>query len=197
MKNFTQPKGAILLFLLTLLISLFLAPALRAQVLLEENFDATTMGDLPTGWADNGNAFSNVTNSQACAGNAYRLNLYNGNISGFLDSPVIPRGNTPGKVNVSFDLRVADYNNSAQLTGTGRVFVQLRVNGMFNQDFIAIDPIALTNCERQSVTFPASTIPLGADLQIRFLGTWGSGDWAYVVDNVRVRALPDDCVDAV
>ncbi|MEM9527601.1 MAG: hypothetical protein AAGA31_13395, partial [Bacteroidota bacterium] len=197
MKNAIRPYGSFLLFLLNLLLALFLAPALRAQILLEENFDAAPLGSPPSGWSSGGSS-SNVDPGQACSGNAFRMNQFSGAINNNLDTPDLPRGTTPGNVAINFDMRIADWHNNSQLTGTGRVFVQLFVNGAFSQDFIAIDPISLTNgCMTQTTSFTTADIPLGADFKVRFLGLWGSGDWSLVIDNVDIRIVNDECAHAV
>lgn len=197
MKSINNLSWADCLFVLLLLFSIFFAPALRAQVLLEENFDAASLGTPPFGWAATGSSV-NVDPGQACSGNAVRLNQFASATINNLDTPDLPRGTVSGNVAVSFDMRIADWNNNSQLTGTGRVFVQLFINGAFSQDFIAIDPISLTSgCTTQTASFTTADIPLGADFKIRFLGLWGSGDWALVIDNVDIRIVNDECAHAV
>ncbi|WP_273445731.1 T9SS type A sorting domain-containing protein [Neolewinella agarilytica] len=197
MKNAIQPSVATIAFILTLLLSLCFAPAVSAQVLLQENFDAADLGTPPPGWNFSGPS-SNVDPGQACSGNAFRMNQYNGATINSLDTPDLPRGTTPGNVAVSFDMRLADWNNNSQLSGTGGAYAQLFVNGAFAQDFVASAPVSFTNgCLTQTATFTTADIPLGADFKIRFLGVWGSGDWSYVVDNISIRVVNDECADAV
>ncbi|WP_090167039.1 T9SS type A sorting domain-containing protein [Neolewinella agarilytica] len=197
MKNAIQPSVATIAFILTLLLSLCFAPAVSAQVLLQENFDAADLGTPPPGWNFSG-PDSNVDPGQACSGNAFRMNQFSSATINSLDTPDLPRGTTPGNVAVSFDMRLADWNNNSQLSGTGGAYAQLFVNGAFAQDFVASAPVSFTNgCLTQTATFTTADIPLGADFKIRFLGVWGSGDWSYVVDNISIRVVNDECADAV
>lgn len=196
MKNAIRPTGATILFLLTLLFSLCFASSGRAQVLLEENFDAAALGTPPPGWSQTGNG--NVDPGQACSGNAFRMNQFSGAINNNLDTPDLLRGTTPGNVAVSFDLRIADWNDNSGLTGSGQVYAQLHVDGAFVEDFVSIVPATYTpGCETQTASFSTADIPLGSTFEIRFLGLWSSGDWSYVIDNVSIRVVNDECTDAV
>ena len=197
MKNAIQPSVASLTFILTLLLSLCFAPAVSAQILLQEDFDNAALGTPPAGWSAQGNS-ANVDPGQACSGNAFRMNQFaNANVNS-LDTPDLPRGNTFGTVVINFDMRLADWNNNSQLSGTGSVFAQLLVNGVFAQDFVSFSPVSLTNgCLTQTASFTTADIPLGADFKIRFLGVWSSGDWSYVIDNISIRIVNDECTDSV
>lgn len=190
MKHFERPTPAILLSLLTLLLSLFLAPALRAQILYEEDWEDAELG-FPVGWSLGNVDDGNVDPGQACSGQALRMNLHSGNTNSTVSSPLINRGGTPGKLIISFDYRVADWNDNSQLSGTGLVGMNINGSGVWGQS------ISLTTgCERQTLTRTLAQVPLNSDFQITFVSTWTTGDWAYVADNITVRVIPDNCFDA-
>jgi hypothetical protein len=184
-------------FIVTLILGFLFINELNAQLLFEENFDSTPEGSIPSGWQQSANFFSTVTSTQACSGNAFRMNLYSGHPSGFLDSPEIERDSVPGNISISFDLRNTDYANNTQLTGTGRLYLQLFVNNSFVSDLISNDPIFYVDCETQTINIPAAVIPLGSNFKLRFSGIWSAGDWIYGIDNVSARIVNDECDQAV
>ncbi|MEM9928483.1 MAG: fibronectin type III domain-containing protein, partial [Bacteroidota bacterium] len=190
MKNAIHHKGALLLFLLTLLFTLFVAPALRAQTLFEEDFDDFTFGVLPPSWPIQGDG--NVFSARACGGNAYEMNAFNGNPLPGFGTPKINRGNAPGNVVLTFDYRIEDWNDNTQLSGTGNWAVFLNQSQLFSE------AVAFTDgCGTRTLTFTSFDIGLGTEFDFQFVADWTTGDWGFSVDNISVTLLNDGCRQAV
>jgi hypothetical protein len=180
----------------------------NAQVLVSEDFDSGT----PAGWTD---SYAN-TDIAACSGNSERDNLWTSSPSGDLTTTNYVAASNGTDLTVSFDYKIVEYDFSnpivPQGSGWGTAELQYSTDDGANWNtFFTLDDsnhTASANCANVSAVVPAADLPDGADVKLRILNTWASGDYYFYVDNFEANqvincTLPsvsttivDDCANA-
>jgi len=170
----------------------------NAQVGLNENFDATTT--IPASLTQTGGFF--VSAAQACAGNSIRKNLYSLSATCDLTSTNFAAQSNGTDLTVSFDYKIVEWSAATVATtaGWGTFEVQLSTDAGANfVTYYTVDDsnhIEANTCATISFIIPSTDLPQGSDVQIRFLGTWLSGDYYIYLDNIsalQVTTTPPNC----
>lgn len=152
---------------------------------LREDFE----NGLPTGWTTNGG----ITNAHNNISSVLAVNLFAFNPS---SNTTLPRVGFVGpNDSLSFDYRITDYDTdgaTATVLSNGTRFdVQISTNcGTSYQTVYSINQ----NNHTPSTALQNIRIGLGAyaglAVTIRFVGTWGAGDFYFDLDNINLPPLP-------
>lgn len=154
-----------------------------------EDFETTAAFAVPTDWSN----FNYSVNETHGVGGSHCLaiNMHSGTTSASVTTPAV--GMLSAVANqVKFDYRLCDYTaypTTATTLTTDKIEVQLSTNG--GVDFTTIHTINQSN---HVVSNEYATVTLNLDaayndetVKLRFLNTWGSGDYFVDIDNVEIR----------
>lgn len=174
---------------ITLFLVCILSLNINSQILISENFDAST--SLPIGWT--ANRYSGSA-TQSCSGNSFRSSLYAGatTSSGWLSSPNYVSTSNGQSVVVTFDYKVVNFSAATVATPAGWGNLQVQTsqdNGTtWVTQFIINDSNHVINniCSNKSFTIPSTSFPNGSNFKLRFLSTWAAGDYYFYLDNINV-----------
>jgi len=161
-----------------------------------EDFNAgTSLADI--GWGGNYNSISGIiANSGVNGSNGLAVNVYGGNNTGSVFSPLITTDYNERQL--SFDYRIvnytADFNGPLSptvLADGDKVFIELLRYA--NPDVYTVAHEIGNANHRTSNAFATHEMPLTAsdyqDVKVRFRPLRATGDWYFVVDNVVIRGV--------
>ena len=188
---------------ITLLLSLMFLTIWNsnAQVGLYEGFDSSTT--LPSSFTQTGGF--GVSAAQSCSGNSIRKNLYTSSPACSLTSTNFAGQSNGTDLTISFDYKIVNWSAATVATpaGWGTLEVQLSTDGgvTFLTYFTVDDSnhVVANTCANMTFTIPAADVPIGGDVQIKFLGTWTAGDYYLYLDNasaLQVTTTSPNC-DAI
>lgn len=144
-------------------------------------------GILPQGWASDEDVV--ITNDHSNISFAISNNLYSGDRGFEITSPVI--GPIVQGDSLNFDYRIV--NNSGNgtiatsLSNNDIILVQISIDcGETYNTFYTIDiSTHISSSDLRQISIPLGNF-LGEFIKVRFLGTWGSGDYYVDIDNVYI-----------
>lgn len=170
---------------LFLIVALFAASLSQGQIIINEDFNAST--SLPAGWSSNGSGAS----TQSCDGNSFRRNVYNtgGNSTMTLTTPNQISASNGNDISVSVDYKVVNW--SAATVATPATFGTLQLqysvdDGSTWTTFSTIDSsnhVVSNICAPISGVIPAAAVPMNSDVKIRTLTNYNAGDYYMYNDN--------------
>lgn len=176
---------------ITLLFFLLLANISLGQIQLNQDFN---QANLPAGWTTNGLFTS--TNIAACQGNSLRTNLSNQNQADTIYSPLIGGLSSGTEINIQFDYKILDNEgtgvpNVATSLGWGDFVLSYSLDQGFTwTDFYTIDDsnhIEANTCTTVLANLSSTTVPIGADFQVRLKAEWLQGDYFIYIDNLSIN----------
>ncbi len=167
-----------------LLMVLFTTVEAGAQITYSQNFNAGNGGF--TG-------FVTFTGSTACggAGGGVRTNLYSGNTTGNLTSPLIGTS-LAGSTSLSYDYKVANWSANTTGTPVGWGSFNVQYGPTATGPWTTLETVNDANhvvsgtCATRMVTFT----PAPGNLYVRFSASWTGGDYYLNFDNVSVTETP-------
>ena len=159
-----------------------------------ENFNASTT--LPANFSATNFAVQASHGTGSPASNGLTVNLYSGKTSATATTPVLGT-TTSSSTLLTFDARFVNFS-SYPATGTtlgssDKVDVQVAVCGGTFATVYTINNINYNGTGTASTSFYTYSVPLtgvgtGQKLQVRFVGTWGTGDYYLDLDNLNVAS---------
>jgi len=128
--------------------------------------------------------------------NGLSLNVYNITTSQYAYTPRIATIATT--TTLSFAYRIVNYTSnwsqvsSFTLAGNNKVLIEVSASGS-TDSYTTLHEVNSTN-HTVATTFATLTLPLsaynGENINIRFMASWASGDWCFVLDDVVVSSPP-------
>lgn len=156
----------------------------------QEGFDAATT--IPQGWTIPSNAF--VTNAHNNTSNVLAINLYSFNNT---CTYITPRFGVIGaNDSLRFDYRLTNWSPGTIATAlTNNTNIKVEVSTDCGSTFTTVYTIdAATHVEMVPMQTRKVSLAAyaGQSIKIRFVGTWGAGDFWFDLDNVGVIACAAD-----
>lgn len=162
------------------------------NLLLYEDFDAVTVGSLPSGWTSTGNF--NVYGSPHgwSQPNACSVQMNSGNASAQLVMPSM--GPVDANTKISLTYRFVDAalypNTGTQLQSGDKVTIDAYLGGTWYNAVATIDnsvhPTAMTTWTTYTYTNSLFSLIAGQNIQLRLNVSRANGDWFLDLDNVIV-----------
>lgn len=161
---------------------------LPKPVPLHENFESTLF---PSDWATTGGFVSNGHNNTSFV---FGINLYSSINTFTLTTPrhgIISDGDS-----LSFDYRITDWSLGTVgtiLSNGTEIKVQITTDcGQSFQTVYTINSVTHTPAVGMKKIFVNLSQFAGQSIQIRFVGTWGTGDFWFDLDNINILSCPAD-----
>jgi len=183
-----------LLLSVTLLMSgIFVANA--QNLLLYEDFDATTVGSLPAGWTSSGGFQVYGAPHGWSAPNACSVNMNASNTQDTLLMPTIGPINANSKISLTYRfVDAALYpSTGTQLQSGDKVTIDAYLAGNWNNSVATIDlttnPTPMTTWTTYTYTNSLFSIIAGQNIQLRLDAARANGDWFLDIDNIIIADI--------
>lgn len=179
-------------FLLTAILMGGLLSAQAQAPLLYEDFDATTVGSLPSGWTSSGGFKVYGSPHGWSAPNACSVQMSSTNTQDTLTMPSIGPLTANTKLSITYRfVNTALYpSTGTQLQAGDQVTIDAYIAGNWNNSVATIDmntnPTPLTTWTTYTYTNSLFALVAGQNVQLRLDAARANGDWFLDIDNIII-----------